>query len=66
LTRLPAVRKADCSSWKKMTMMIRPTMTGRAPLSPLRILRPQARKYSGSESARTSGATAARAVSSMP
>ena len=58
LTRLPADRNFDCSIWKKMTITTSPTRIGSAPLSPLRIRRPQARKYSPSESARTSGATA--------
>ena len=51
LTRLPADRNSEFFTWKKMTIAIRPTMTGSAPLSPLRIRLAQMRRYSPTESA---------------
>ncbi len=55
LTRLPADRNAELLIWKKMTIAIRPMMTGSAPLSPLRICLNQSRRYSPTELAISSG-----------
>jgi hypothetical protein len=44
LTRLPADRNSEFFAWKKMTIAIRPMMTGSAPLSPLRTRRPMMRR----------------------
>ena len=43
LTKLRGVMNTGLLTQKKMTMAIRPTMTGRAPLSPLRTRRTQIR-----------------------
>ena len=44
LTRLPADRNSELFTWKKITMTIRPTMTGSAPLSPERTRLPTIRR----------------------
>ncbi len=44
LTRLPADRNSEFFTWKMITMTIRPTMTGSAPLSPERIRLPTIRR----------------------
>ena len=49
LTRLPAERNSEFFAWNKMTMTIRPTMTGSAPLSPERRRLPTIRRYSPNE-----------------
>jgi hypothetical protein len=58
LTMLPADRNLDSCTWKTTTIRTRPARMGRTPLSPLRIRTIQARRYSPSELARTSGAAA--------
>src|SRR4029077_11651607 len=63
LTMLPAVRNFEFSDWKRIEMMIRPAITGRAPASPPRTLATQARTYSPNVWAMSSGATAIAAGS---
>src|SRR4029077_16580010 len=63
LTMLPAVRNFEFSDWKRIEMMIRPAITGRAPASPPRTLATQARTYSPNVWAISSGATAMAAGS---
>src|SRR5260370_23004521 len=63
LTRLPAERKSEFRTWKKMTIAIRPRTTGSAPLSPLLTRLSQMRAYSPTESAISSGAPAIAALS---
>src|ERR1035441_8437019 len=63
LTRLPAERKSEFRVWKKITIAIRPTMIGSAPLSPLLTRFTQIRAYSPIESATSSGAPAIPASS---
>ena len=66
LTMLPAERNLDCWTWKTMTMRMRPSRIGRAPLSPLRIRLPHARTYSPRELARTPGAAASEGQRWLP
>ena len=54
LTRLPADRNTELLIWKKITIATRPMMTGRAPLSPLRIRLTQIRPYSPMDPASSS------------
>ena len=63
LTRLPADRNSEFLIWKNSTITIRPMMTGRAPLSPLRIRLNQIRPYSLTDPAIRAGDAAATAAS---
>ena len=64
LTRLPADRNSELLSWKISTITTRPTMTGSAPLSPLRIRLSQIRAYSPTDPAISSGGAAVTAAAS--
>ena len=70
LTRLPADRNSELLTWKIKMMTIRPMITGRAPLSPLRIRLTQIRAYSPTElaisSAEAPGSAAATSFGSPP
>src|SRR2546425_4878520 len=65
LTRFPAERKTLCGliAWKTIVMMSKARMTGRTPLSPLRILVSQARNHSPNDWATSSGGTSRVAAS---
>src|SRR5207302_4777769 len=65
LTRFPAERKTlpGLIAWKTIVMMTRARMTGRTPLSPLRIRVSQARNHSPNDWATSSGGTSRVAAS---